>query len=184
MAVTHSDGFHRDSACTAPTFGLMTRRVVADLGIVPSTHGKAVPAFSDQAKISDVETPAETLDTDVAHDTPLRVLIVDDDVLILMNSVEMLADLGYDVTSANSGAKALKLLQADPVYDLLITDFSMPRMNGLQLAMAVRAFLPELPILLATGYTELPEKSDLALPQLSKPYQQSDLQGAIKKLVP
>ena len=183
MAALHSDGFNRDAARMAPAFGLTTRQVAADLGIVHSTLGKAVTAFSDQAKISDVETPADALDADVANDTPLRVLIVDDDVLILMNSVEMLEDLGYGVTSANSGAKALKILEADTMYDLLITDFSMPRMNGLQLAMAVRAFLPKLPILLATGYTELPEKSGLALPQLSKPYLQSDLQGAIEDMV-
>lgn len=183
MAALDSDGFHRDAACTAPAFGLTTRQVTSDLGTVHSTFGKAVTAFSDQAEISDVETPAEALNADVANDAPLRVLIVEDDVLILLNSVDMLEDLGYRVTSATSGADALKILRADTLYDLLITDFSMPKMSGLQLALAARAFLPDLPILLATGYAELPVKSDLVLPQLSKPYVQSDLQNAVEELL-
>ena len=183
MATIHSDGFNRDAVRAAPAFGLTKRQVLVDSGILHSTIGKAVRAFSEQAEIDIVETSAGGPDAKVADDAPLRILMVDDDVLILMNSVDMLEDLGYAVTSANSGATALKILKADTTYDLLITDFSMPKMSGLQLAMAVRAFLPQLPILLATGYAELPEKSDLALPQLSKPYLQSDLQSAIKELV-
>ena len=184
MATIHSDGFNRDAVRAAPAFGLTKRQVSVDPGILQSSLGKAVRVFSEQAEIVIVGTSAGAPDANVADDdAPMRILMVDDDVLILMNSVDMLEDLGYGVTSANSGATALKILKADTTYDLLITDFSMPKMSGLQLAMAVRVFLPQLPILLATGYAELPEKSDLALPQLSKPYLQSDLQSAIKELV-
>lgn len=183
MAPPHCEGFDRDAGRTASAFGLKMRQAAADPGIVQSTLGKATMAFSDQAKISDVETPADAPDADVASDTPLRILIVDDDVLILLNSVDMLEDLGYSVTSATSGADALKILRADTRFDLLITDFSMPKISGLQLALAARALLPGLPILLATGYAELPVKSDLVLPQLSKPYVQSDLQNAVEELL-
>ncbi len=183
MASLHSDGFIRDTVCFAPAFGLTRRHVASDLDVGNSTLGESVRASPEETKIDIPETPAEAADAKGADGAPLRILMVDDDSLILMNSIDMLEDLGYGVTSANSGAKALEILEADTMYDLLITDFSMPKMNGLQLAMAVRAFLPELPILLATGYAELPEKSDLALPQLSKPYMQSDLQSAIKELV-
>ena len=60
---------------------------------------------------------------------------------------------------------------------------SMPHMNGMQLALAVKAFLPELPILLATGGTDLDAASNLQLPQLAKPYSEFDLQAAIDRLV-
>ena len=182
MAAQHSDGLNRDAFGIAPALGLTKRQISVVSGILHSTLGKAVRAFSEQAEIDIVETSTEAPVAKVTADAPLRILMVDDDALILMNSVDMLEDLGYDVTSANSGAKALEILAADMMYDLLITDYSMPNMNGLQLALAVRALLPKLPILLATGYVELPVKSDLMLAQLSKPYSQSDLQSAIKEL--
>ncbi|SCY94056.1 PAS domain S-box-containing protein [Paracoccus tibetensis] len=110
---------------------------------------------------------------------PLHILMVDDDPLISMSTVDMLEDLGHDVTPAYSGAKALELLQSGPLFDLLITDFSMPKMNGRQLAEAARQLRPDLPILLATGYAELPEEDALRLPRLSKPYLQHELQAVI-----
>ena len=121
---------------------------------------------------------------EVSGASPLRILMVDDDGLILMNSAEMLEDMGYAVTSANSGAMALQVVSDGATFDLLITDFSMPRMDGVQLAVAVRALLPDLPIILATGYADLSANSELKLPLLSKPYMQSDLQGAINRTVP
>ena len=177
MTAKQSDGFNLDAVRVAPAFG------PTELRIEHSTFGKAIRVFSKQAEITIVETSAVASDTKVIGDKPLRILMVDDDFLILMNTVDMLEDLGYNVTSATSGAKALEILEADTMYDLLITDFSMPKMTGLQLATAVRALLPKLPVLLATGYEELPVKSDLVLPQLSKPYMQSDLQSAIMEVV-
>jgi CheY-like chemotaxis protein len=65
----------------------------------------------------------------------------------------------------------------------MITDFSMPRMNGGQLALAVRELRPRMPILLATGYAELPAAYELDLPRLGKPYIQVQLAAEIGKLV-
>ncbi|TGN62195.1 PAS domain-containing sensor histidine kinase [Paracoccus liaowanqingii] len=114
----------------------------------------------------------------------LRILMVDDDALIAMSTVDMLEDLGHAVTSAYSGTKALDILRSEAVFDLLITDFSMPRMNGGQLAREARKLRPTLPILLATGYAELPEDDDLRLPRLAKPYLQQQLQAEIDRIVP
>ena len=86
----------------------------------------------------------------------MTVLLVDDDALIAMTTVDMLEDLGFKVIEANSGTRALEIIENDSAIDLLITDYSMPQMNGAQLASAVRDMRPELPILLATGYAELP----------------------------
>jgi DNA-binding LytR/AlgR family response regulator len=56
-------------------------------------------------------------------------------------------------------------------------------MNGAQLASAARQIRPELPVLLATGYAELPAGPDLGLPRIGKPYQQEQLAAEITKLL-
>jgi CheY-like chemotaxis protein len=87
------------------------------------------------------------------------------------------------VIEANSGERALDILREDRRIDLLMTDYSMPRMNGCQLAMAAHELRPELPILLATGYAELPSTSDVDLPRIGKPYHQDQLAAAIDKVL-
>ena len=111
--------------------------------------------------------------------TPLRILVVDDDSLVLMNTRAFLEDLGHTVIEADSGQKALRLLVTDPTLNLLITDQAMPELTGLQLAEAVRAHRPDLPIILATGYAELPTDADPGLLRLSKPFTQADLTQAV-----
>jgi CheY-like chemotaxis protein len=97
--------------------------------------------------------------------------------------VGMLEDLGHDVIETHSGAKAVAVLRDAQRVDLMITDFSMPGMTGLQLARAARQLRPELPILLATGYAELPSGETIAFPRLGKPYKQSQLAAEIAKLL-
>jgi PAS domain S-box-containing protein len=111
------------------------------------------------------------------------VLFVDDDSLIGMSTVDMLEDLGHEVIGVDSGAQALDVLRDGRKIDLLITDFSMPKMNGAQLAKAARQLRPELPILIATGYAELPQESEIDIPRLGKPYQQDQLAAAIAKVL-
>lgn len=127
--------------------------------------------------------PAATASVDESAVARKRILVVDDDVLIAMSTVDMLEDLGHEVVEAHSGAKALEILRSEREFDLLITDYSMPRMTGGQLAKAVRELKPGLPILLATGYAELPQGFDIELPRLSKPYQQEQLATEIAKLL-
>jgi CheY-like chemotaxis protein len=113
----------------------------------------------------------------------VTVLVVDDDALIAMSTVAMLEDLGHDVIEAYSGDRALEILRDSRPVDLLVTDYSMPRMNGAQLAAAAREIRPELPILLATGYAELPAGSASSLPRINKPYQQDQLAAEIVKVL-
>ncbi|HSI40262.1 MAG TPA: ATP-binding protein [Xanthobacteraceae bacterium] len=110
------------------------------------------------------------------------ILVVDDDTLIAMSTVGMLDDLGHDVIEASSGEQALKLLQSNAV-DLLITDFSMPGMNGAQLALEARKLNPTLPILLASGYADLPKGLEIALPRIAKPYSQAQIAEEIAKVL-
>ena len=113
----------------------------------------------------------------------LRILLVDDDSLIAMSSVDMLEDLGHEVVEANSGKQALDLLQSEGHFDLLITDFAMPGMNGAQLIEAARPLCPDLPILLATGYAEIPGGAFEDVSRIGKPYTQAQLATEIARVV-
>jgi CheY-like chemotaxis protein len=109
------------------------------------------------------------------------ILLVDDDNLIATSTAYLLEDMGHEVIEADSGAGALEILKAGQKIDLLITDYSMPQMTGLQLALAARALRPELPVILATGYAELPQGTDIDIPRLRKPYMQHQLVTEIAK---
>jgi signal transduction histidine kinase len=111
------------------------------------------------------------------------VLFVDDDFLIRLSTASLLEDLGHTVIKAASGAEALEILGRGEKIDVLITDYAMPGMTGVQLAQAARILLPRLPILLATGYADLPALADLDLPRLSKPYHQRELAQQIGSLL-
>ncbi|HEY1934514.1 MAG TPA: PAS domain S-box protein [Acetobacteraceae bacterium] len=87
---------------------------------------------------------------------PLTILVVDDDNLVLTNMTAMLEDLGHTVHEANSGRQALEVLRRGTRIDLVITDQAMPRMTGMQLIAEIKTEWPDLPIVLATGYAELP----------------------------
>jgi CheY-like chemotaxis protein len=95
----------------------------------------------------------------------------------------MLEDLGHTVREANSGEEALKILAQGAKIDLVLTDQAMPRMTGVKLAEAILAERPGLPIILATGYAELPAGLGTTLPRLSKPFTQEQLANALKEAV-
>ena len=114
---------------------------------------------------------------------PLVILAVDDDALVLLNTTAMLEDLGHTVLEATSGNSALEMIRRDGSIDLVITDQAMPHMTGSDLAVAIRRERPELPVILATGFAELPPGADERLPKLSKPFRQHQLADAIAKTV-
>ncbi|PPK39892.1 hybrid sensor histidine kinase/response regulator [Pseudomonas laurylsulfatiphila] len=105
----------------------------------------------------------------------LRVLVVDDDSLVLTSTCLLLEDLGHRVISAPCGARALELFNSQSQIDLVITDMAMPQMSGAQLANAIRSMRPDVPIILATGYAERLEGFAAHLPRLSKPFTQLNL---------
>ena len=77
--------------------------------------------------------------------TNLRVLLVDDDILVSMDAADMLLDLGHRVTEAHSGNYALELLESDSPFDVVMTDFAMPGMNGFELARRIQGDLQSCP---------------------------------------
>jgi CheY-like chemotaxis protein/anti-sigma regulatory factor (Ser/Thr protein kinase) len=82
----------------------------------------------------------------------IRLLLVDDEVLIREVLAEDLSDRGYEVIQAESGESALALLDGDQDVDLIISDLSMPAMDGVSLIRAAQARKPRLPAILLTGY--------------------------------
>jgi CheY-like chemotaxis protein len=128
----------------------------------------------------EAELPAQTLQK---VNRSAVILFVDDDPLIAMSTTEMLEDLGHHVIGANSGLHALDILKSEQPLDLMMTDHAMPGMTGMELAAASRQVRPSLPVLLATGYAELPEGAQLDLPRLAKPYHQDQLRDRLDKLL-
>lgn len=109
----------------------------------------------------------------------LSILVVDDDPLIAMTMNAVLTDMGHQSREAHSGKVALELLETGCVVDVIITDYAMPGMTGIQFAERVKAQWPALPVILASGYAELPEDSGTDIIRLPKPYGRADLIRAI-----
>jgi CheY-like chemotaxis protein len=115
---------------------------------------------------------------------PVRVLVVDDDRLVLANTAALLEDLGHHVTTAGGGREALERVRQDPAaFDLVITDQAMPQMTGLQLCEALARVKRAPPVLIMTGFADLPPASARAFQRLAKPFTQSDLSAAIVSLL-
>jgi PAS domain S-box-containing protein len=113
----------------------------------------------------------------------LSVLLVDDDLLVLENVAAMLDDLGHTVLEARSAEEAVALLRRTPKIDIVVTDYAMPGMNGLQLAEAVAAEWPGLPVVLCTGYAELLGTTRRGLPRISKPFDQAALAAVMEEAI-
>jgi len=114
---------------------------------------------------------------------PATILLVDDDPLIATSTCDMLEDLGHTVIETNSGPSALEVLRGHQAIDLMVTDYAMAGMTGVELAKAAKSLRPSLPILLATGYADLTEGSGADLPRLAKPYHQAQLRQEIERLL-
>ncbi|WP_246665011.1 PAS domain-containing hybrid sensor histidine kinase/response regulator [Neorhizobium sp. P12A] len=113
--------------------------------------------------------------------TSMTVLVVDDDPLVLMNTVLLLEDLGMQTIQASSAQEALAILASGDLPGVVVTDHAMPKMTGAQLCQEINVRYPALPIVLATGYAELPDGvGDLGdVVRLSKPFSQAQLSRAL-----
>ena len=113
----------------------------------------------------------------------LRILVVDDEPAV-GDTVKMLLRIdGHEVETTNSSTEALGLFESGR-FDLVITDFAMPGMNGHQLAAAIKAGAPDQPVVMITAYagTLLPSPDvDFVV---GKPFQLEDLREAIAKVMP
>ena len=114
--------------------------------------------------------------------TAKRILVVDDDALVLLNTVTMAEDLGHQVFEAISGQEALTILKTEEI-DILITDYAMPKMNGGELASTVAANWDQVKIIVATGYAEMPTEHKGRFELLGKPFGSQELQNALERAI-
>ena len=115
--------------------------------------------------------------------TGLVVLVVDDDELVLSATSALLDDMGYRVLEASGGKRALELVARTPVIDLILTDQVMPEITGLQLANAVHAIRPDIPIVLASGFSDIGTPVPKHIYRMTKPYSRKQLESALNTLV-
>jgi signal transduction histidine kinase/CheY-like chemotaxis protein len=135
---------------------------------------------------SQAQQPAANADT-VAEQGKGRVMVVDDEDSIRAAMAELLELHGYTVQQAADAHAALRHLQRGPAPDLLVTDIGLPGgMSGRQLADIMRSQLPQLPVLLVTGYAEGTVMKNESLPAqmelLTKPFPMNALLAKVTAL--
>jgi len=113
----------------------------------------------------------------------LRILVVDDDPLVLDGMVAILDELGHRPIPISSPARALEFAEAGEEFDLMITDQAMPGMRGSELAQRLRLERPELAIVIASGYPDLPDTIPADMLRLDKPYRMDKLATVIDSLI-
>jgi len=125
------------------------------------------------------EPPAELTRTQAIHSAVTgEVACVDDDPAVLGVMTRALAMAGLRVRGTTSPNEALQWFRATPGYfDVLVTDFRMPELSGLELTQRARALCPNLPVILVTGHAEgIPQTGGPSFHAvLHKPFRYSEL---------
>ncbi len=117
-----------------------------------------------------------------------HILIIDDEKRIVQTGQEVLENLGYRVTGHTSSREALEMVRRQPgKFDLVITDFIMPQMNGIELAQELSRLRPDMPIILYTAIRKavsLEHAKKLGIKDyLLKPVTAGELGRAIRRVL-
>ncbi len=114
--------------------------------------------------------------------TGKTILVVDDEIVCLEYYGEAISDMGYRVLTAADPAAALQLA-CDNVIDLMVTDYMMPGMNGLELAAAFRKITPSVPIIMMTAQASvesyLRARSEGIVEYINKPFRMEEFKRII-----
>jgi DNA-binding NtrC family response regulator len=115
----------------------------------------------------------------------LPILVVDDEAEMLTTLLRTLSRRGFSVEGASNGAEALHLIKRKS-FSLVITDFRMPQMSGIELLQNVKKLTPDIPVIMITGYGTVNNAVEAmqhgAADYLLKPFSSQTLQAAIKKV--
>jgi len=88
------------------------------------------------------------------HDKSYRILLVDDDIHLLKLGERIIQGLGYNVISHSKSTDALELFRDLPnQFDLVITDYRMPEMDGAELSHEILKITPDIPIIMCSGFS-------------------------------
>ena len=141
-------------------------------------EGTTVTIYLPRTEAACATAEIPVLETKAAE--RVRILIVDDDEDVRNVAAALGEEIGYDVDAAESGEAALRLLAANPSA-LVITDVAMPGMTGVELARQIRAEMPDLPIIFASGYADVQTFGEELLQEnlLKKPYRIAELAARI-----
>ena len=146
--------------------------------------GRAVLTPSPKTNTDKIILGLSLSATDNLNQTPdnienIRILLVDDEDSVRTFAQRALRKKGYTVVSCNSAENALETLKTDKNFNLLITDMVMPGLNGIELSKLVLEELPDIKIILASGYSEDILKGEFAdvenMSFIPKPFSLSDL---------
>lgn len=129
-----------------------------------------------------------TVNKDDNKDRVIHVLLVDDDHNIVLINKMVFEEIGYVVHSAYNGREAIALIeQYSDVIDVIITDYSLPGMNGIELAVEAGRYMADTPVILYTGKAEFIDKKKIAeagiAKVLVKPFKVKDLDIIIKDML-
>lgn len=117
---------------------------------------------------------------------PIRILIVDDEILLRKALEGVLTSQGYSVKSCETGEKALTLIERE-FFDLALVDVKLPDLNGLELLKEIKKISPETGVIIITAYAEVKSAvqaiKDGAFDYLSKPFQEEELLITIEKFL-
>lgn len=118
----------------------------------------------------------------------IRILLVDDDPLIASLGRELLEKLSYEVETMGDGDEVLARFQQDPPPDLVILDYQLPGLSGLEILRRLRARHPDAKVLMASGFFSNQEMAELraagAAGFLYKPFRIGSAQSLIDEILP
>jgi DNA-binding response OmpR family regulator len=112
-----------------------------------------------------------------------RILVIDDEVAILVTMKRFLQSAGYEVQTAASGLEGLSLFQQG-TWDVVTVDRSMPEMNGEEVALSIHHLVPEVPVILITGFPGAVTRPELFHAIIGKPFQFAELLRRLENAAP
>lgn len=153
-----------------------------------STHGPFYDRADERERAQQANRPVRPGPPTAAHEIPRRVLIVDDEAIVLYTTARIFEHLGFMTSCFTSPVAAIEAFRAGAeMFDLVVTDQTMPEMDGLTVSRLVAEDRPGLPVILISGYRTCTarEMADAKVRQfLSKPFGAEDMENVLREVLP
>ncbi len=148
-------------------------------------EGTTVSVYLPRASVKPVKPPVETTPEAPPAPSGVTILLVDDDSAVREVTASLLREFGYQVTEAGSGNAALDILRGGKTaVDLLLADYAMPGMNGVETVKAAQAMRPGLPALFITGFADLAALREVGEDRIiQKPFREEELARKVAAMI-